>query len=166
MARCSALQVGGFPLIFLPFPLGRKENKITLFSKWRSALTSLVVMINGSEIQNNCSNKVHWAEWRAMPSSMSLRVMYSVIATFCLRMHSIIGYPESHPNVYGPKRLQTFICSNSKQSLKHTPQDPPNKNKVGLLLKKCNQCRNPIILGCFVFLIGSYFHLKLRSMLY
>lgn len=56
---CVVYKLGSSPLVFLPFPLGGKENKITLFSKWRSALTSLVVMINGSEIQNNCSSKVH-----------------------------------------------------------------------------------------------------------
>lgn len=48
------------------------------------ALSSLTAIINGFERWNKCCSMVHWAEWRAVPSPVSLRMIYLMSATLCL----------------------------------------------------------------------------------
>lgn len=45
------------------------------------ALTSLTAIINGFKRWNKCCSMVHWAEWRAVPSPVSLHRIYLMIAT-------------------------------------------------------------------------------------
>lgn len=65
-------------------------SRITWLHGAVSALISLAVATNIFRIGNRCFNMLHWAEWRTIPSLVSMYMIYSMIATFWSRIRAVM----------------------------------------------------------------------------